>query len=258
MIGIRRRRALAMGLAVAGAGTGLAVLASPPAQAAACSATRSSSMSVHGTGNEYEFLTHYTQSHQVVVDPREYYRKNVKTGSVTVTILACKSPKTHRWSPLTYSVNTNLNDLDLIIRRGKVTPVPADGERGFGTMVKRLTRNRLEIEPLICVDKPRPLTFLGALKFVTGLPIPVSPGKAVGLYVLNNALPEHSKTYACGLLGKVTGIPWSLSSKGGAKLKMPRTGHYVFSRRATWQEVCPPDIYCSVSHDEVLEVKAGK
>ena len=237
---------------------GLVAVAQPSAQAAACSATKSSTLSVHGIANEYEFLTHYTQSGQVVVDPREHLRTNVKTGSVSVNILACKNPKTKKWSALTYSVSTDLRDLDLVIKRGKVYPRPADGDRGFGVMVPRLTKTRLEIEPLLCRKEPAKASFLGVLKFVTGLPIPVSPSKAVGLYVINNALPEKDGTYACGLLGKVTGIPWSFNSKGQARLKMPKTGHYLFSRRATWTALCPPDLYCGVSHDQVLEVKAGR
>lgn len=252
-----RRRGVAAALAVAGASAGFAALQQPAAEAAACSATKSSTVSLHGIANEYEFLTHYTQSGQVVVDPREYYRKNVKTGSVSVTILACKNPKTRKWAPLNYTVSTDLRDLTLVIKGKKVTPRPADDEIGFGTMVSRVTSNRVEFQPLVCRRKPAKLSFLGALKFVTGLPIPAGKAVSIGLYLGSNALPEDKDTYPCGLLGAVTKVPYSLNSKGVAQLKMPRTKHYLYSRRATWQTVCPPDRYCGVSHDMTLEVKSG-
>jgi hypothetical protein len=219
-----------------------------------CSDTRASTMTLHGTGNEYDQVTHYTDSGQVVVDPPEYHRKNVNTGSVSVTIQACKDLGTKKWAPLTYTVNTDLRDLNLITKGRKVTPVPANGDRGFGVMVGRVTKNRVEVQPLMCVKKPTKASVLGVAKFVTALPIPVSKALAVGLYVAHNALPEQKKTYPCGLLGKVTAIPWSLSSTGKARLSMPKNG-YVFSQSATWTLPCSQDRYCGMSHRQVLRVK---
>ena len=260
MIKIRRRRAIASTLAVGTAATGLLALAQAPAQAAACSATKSSTVHLHGIANESEFLTHYTESGQVVIDPRYYTWKNGKTGSVSVTIMACKNPTTGKWSALTWSTSTDLKDLELRISGTKVTPVPVrkDSDRGFGTMVRRVTGNRVEFEPLMCRKEPTKASVLGVAKFVTSLPIPVSPTKAVGLYAVNNALPERDGTYSCGLLGAVTAVPYKFSSTGVASLVMPSTNHYLFNRRATWTEVCPHDRYCGVSHDQTLEVKAGK
>jgi hypothetical protein len=253
-----RARILASALASLLVATGFVVANPAAASAASCYKTKKSTVYLHGIGNEYEFLTHYTQSGQVVVDPREPIRTNVKTGNVSVTILACKKNKTAAWKALDYSISTNLLDLKLVITGKKVNPVPADNDRGFGMMIQRVTAKTVEFQPLICVKKPSKLSFLGAVKFVTGLPLPVSLQKAIGLYVVNNALKEQDDKYQCGLLGKVTGVPFAFTSSGVAKLKMPSTGHYLFNRRATWQESCPPDIYCGVSHDEVLEVRAGK
>jgi hypothetical protein len=257
MISTRQRRTIASGAAACAVAAGLVALAQPSAQAAACSATRSSTVSIHGIANEYEVLTHYTRGGQVVADPRQHLRSNVNTGSVSVTILACMNPRTKTWAPLTYAVSTDLRDLDLFIKHKTVTPLPADGDRGFGVMVGRVTRNRVEIQPLVCARKPTKASVLGVVKFVTGLPLPVSLPKEVGLYVVNNALPEQNATYACGLLGKVTAIPLSLSSEGKARLSMPTTGHYLFFRRATWTEAGCFDYYCGISHDQVLEVRAG-
>jgi hypothetical protein len=258
MLTSKPRRILATVLASLVVATGLVGINPAPAQAASCYKTKKSTVYLHGVGNEYEFLTHYTQSGQVVVDPREYYRKNVKVGNVSVTILACKKNKKAAWKTLDYSTSTNLKDLTLVISGKKVKVIPAKNGRGFGLMVTRVTAKKVEFKPLMCVKKPAKLTFLGVVKFVTGLPLPVSPSKAVGLYVANNALPSSDGKYQCGLLGKVTGVPYTFTSKGVAKLKMPSTKHYLFNRRATWTEACPNDRYCGVSHDQVLDVKAGK
>ena len=254
----KRARILATVLASLVVATGLVVANPGAAQAATCYKTKKSTVYLHGVGNEYEFLTHYTQSGQVVVDPREYFRKNVKVGNVSVTILACKKSKKAAWKTLDYSTSTNLKDLKLVISGKKVNPIPAKNGRGFGLMVTRVTAKKVEFKPLMCVKKPAKLTFVGAVKFVTGLPLPVSPLKAVGLYVANNALKASGGKYQCGLLGNVTGVPYTFTSAGVAKLKMPSTKHYVFNRRATWEVPCPPDRYCGVSHDQVLEVKSGK
>jgi hypothetical protein len=254
----KRSRILATVLASLVVAVGLVVVNPPAAQAASCYKTKKSTVYLHGVGNEYEFLTHYTQSGQVVVDPREYYRKNVKVGNVSVTILACKKNKKAAWKALDYSVSTNLKDLKLVISGTKVNPIPAKNGRGFGLMVTRVTTKKIEFKPLMCVKEPAKGSFIGVVKYVTGLPIPASAIKTIGLYVLNKTLKVKAGKYQCGLLGNVTGVPFTFASNGVAKLKMPRTGHYLFNRRATWQEVCPPDRYCGVSHDQVLEVRAGK
>ena len=254
----KRTRILASMLASLGVAAGLVVINPAAAEAASCYKTKKSTVYLHGVGNEYEFLTHYTQSGQVVVDPREPFRKNVKVGYVSVTILACKKNKKTAWKALDYKVGTNLRDLKLVISGKKVNPVPANNDRGFGMMVQRVTAKTIEFQPLMCVKVPSKLSFVGVAKFVTGLPIPVSLFKAIGLYLANNALKEQDDKYQCGLLGKVTGVPFTFATNGVAKLKMPSTGHYLFVRRATWTEVCPPDRYCGISHDQVLEVKAGK
>ncbi|MBA2749647.1 MAG: hypothetical protein H0U45_13160 [Tatlockia sp.] len=256
MIRIRQQRFLAAGLTVC-ATAGLVALAQPSVQAASCSDTRSSSISLHSIINEYEFLTRYTMSNQVVIEPKQPLREKANTGSVTVTVLACKNPTTKKWAPLTYDISTNLRDLKLVITGEKVTPIPANGKRGFGIMVSQVTSNKVNIQPLVCVNKPAPLSFLGALKFVTGLPIPGRYTVAAALNVTNRLLPEQNGTYACGILSREQAIPWSLSPSGVAVLDMPSTGHYIFTHRATWTSPCTMDRDCGISHDQVLTVKAG-
>jgi hypothetical protein len=211
-------------------------------------------MTLHGIANEYEYLTHYTYSGQVVVDPPEYFLKNANVGSVDVTILTCRDPRTKKWAPLMYNVRTDLRDLKLITEGRKVTPVPTKGDRGFGLMVGRVTKNRVNAQALMCASEPTKASVLGVAKFVTSLPIPGPPMLGIGLYIVNNALPEHDKTYPCGLLGKIMAIPFSISSTGKARLNVPKNG-YAFSQRATWTEPCTFDRYCGTSHVQLLRVK---
>jgi hypothetical protein len=239
--------------------TGLVVAGASPASAAGCYNIRQSTVYLNGKSNEYEYATHYSQSGQVTVGERRFYRKDVKSGYVAVTFLACKRTQTAPWTALTYSTSTNLKDLKLIITGKKVNPVPANGKRGFGLLVQRVTKaNTVQVQPLVCTKKAGRLTALGAAKFVTGLPIPVSPAKAVGLWVVNNGLKEEDDKFQCGLMGAVTDVPFTFTAGGEVKLRMPSTNKYVFSRRATWTDTCSTDPYCGITHDQVLELRSGK
>ncbi|GAA2887718.1 hypothetical protein Acy02nite_82270 [Actinoplanes cyaneus] len=253
------RRAIVGLLASVVAMTGLVVAGASPASAVGgCYKTRQSTVYLNGKSNEYEYTTYYSHSGRVTVGKRHFYRKNVKSGYVAVTFLACKRTRTAPWTALTYSTSTNLKDLKLIITGRKVNPVPVNNKRGFGLLVQRVTKSAVQVQPLVCTKKAGRLTALGAAKFVTGLPIPVSPGKAVGLWVANNALKEQDDKFQCGLVGQVTNVPFTFTAGGEARLRMPSTNHYVFSRRATWTESCPSYRYCGITHDQVLEVRSGK
>lgn len=246
------------------AAAGLLLAGSPPASAAAraagCYALKTSTVYLNGVSNEYEFVTHFTQSNQVVIDPPFYFRKNTKLGYSAVKIIACKKTKKSAWKGYSYSTNTNLKDLKLIKTGTKVDANPVDGDHGFGIMIKGVTKtNTIVFKPTVCTKKPAKLSVIGAVKFLTGLPIPVSAAKAVGLWVVSNGLSEKSgDKYSCGLLGKETAVGFKFNSNGVASLKMPSTGKYSFYKRASWQEVCPPDRYCSISRDDTMVVRAGK
>lgn len=268
MIGSRPlgRRVLAAILASTVAITGLVtvnpVAASAQAGALArCYKTKQSTVYLQGIADEYEFDTTITVGGTVTVEPRTYFRKDVKLGYAAVTIIACKPTKKKAWYALYYSVSTNLRDLKLITTGTKVDGEPVNNDRGYAAMIAGVTKAKtIVFNPTVCTKKPEKLSVIGAVKFLTGLPIPVSPTKAVGLWVVSNGLKEKDSNgnYSCGLLGKATAVPFKFTSTGVAKLKMPSTGHYLFTRRATWTNVCPLLRYCGTSRDEVIEVKAGK
>ncbi|SDT41114.1 hypothetical protein [Actinoplanes derwentensis] len=253
------------GLVATGVAAGVLLAGSPPASAAAaqagCYKIKTSTVYLNSVSNEYEFVTHFTQSNQVVVDPPFYFRKNTKNGYSAVKIISCKKTRTAAWKVYQYSVNTNLKDLKLVKSGSKVDANPANGDHGFGVMIKGVTKaNTIVFQPTVCTKKPSKLSVVGAVKFVTGLPIPVSPLKAAGLWVASNGLKEKSgDNYSCGLLGKETAVGFKFNgTSGAASLKMPSTGRYLFTKRATWTELCPPDRYCGISRDDSMSVRSGK
>jgi hypothetical protein len=229
----------------------------PSAAAAACSDTKTSTMYVKALANEYQYDTTISSSGTITTSPPYYIRNNVNTGYSAVTVLGCKNPKTGAWSALSYGVDQIHNDLVLTYSGKKVAVKPRVRDRGYGVFVTRTTSNQVMVEAMVCASKPKSLTWLGALKFVTGLPIPAKISVNVGLYLANRAIPSGSgPTYACGQMGTAS-IPWSFTSSGVAKLKMPSTGHYLYTTRASWQNACTVR-YCGTTNDHVVEVRAGR
>jgi hypothetical protein len=246
--------------AAVGALSAAYLAAAPAANAAACSATRNSTMYVTGRANQYMYETFISSSGAVTTSPRRFVRKGVNTGYAAITVFGCKNPRTGRWSALGYKVDDVQNDLDLIRVRNKVAPRPHVGDRGFGVFVRRTTANRVEISSVVCRVKPAPLNFLGAAKFISGLPIPIKdPRLVIGQWIVNQALPSGpGPTYPCGELGAAS-IPWSFSKSGVAQLHVP--GHYLHYGTATWQEACTlrPNLrYCGMTYHEGIEVRAGR
>jgi hypothetical protein len=257
----RRRRTVRVAAAAAflSATFGLTVSSASPSQAAACSQTQYSTMYLKGTASQYEYVTYVNRSGQVSVSRPYYYRQNVDTGYVAVSVLACKEARTKRWIPLSYAVGHIQKDLDLLVSAGVVSPRPRVRDRGFGVFVNRVTAGAVEVDSVVCTSRPQRSAALGVARLLSTLPLPGPSWIGIAQAIAGAKLPAGKDVYSCGAIGSAA-VPWRFDAAGTARLALPGTGHYLHSGTGSWTaSSCPPSYRdCAVSHRQAIEVRAGR
>jgi len=141
--------------------------------------------------------------------------RSLSTGAPTVTITTCKSPTTHKWKVLVASFANQMKDLKVYEKGGKAHAEPVSGKYGLGVFAKGITGSKVKIVLTKCLQEAAPLTVLGVVKELLGLPIPLKTSYAVGIWVLNKALPEApAGEFTCGNLG-TKNLKFSINKKSG-------------------------------------------
>ncbi|MDM7830298.1 hypothetical protein [Cellulomonas edaphi] len=224
------RRATAVLATVALASTA-AVAGASSAGAAACSATRSTSMTVHATATAYDFQTKLDYSGKVEVTERYYYSKNSPIANHTITVLACKDPKTKTWKPLHFTVTARHGELAYRVLDGKAKV----DSRGMAVIVNKVGASKVHLTAIACNTKPQKLSPLAVSRALTQIPVPGPYVIGLGQAAAALLLPKAPATkYYCGAVGPAFTASWKLSSTGKASLSFGSTGHVIRAVSTTW------------------------
>lgn len=132
-----------------------------------------------------------------------------------MTITTCKSPTTGKWRVLVASFTNHMKDLKVYEKAGKAHAEPVSGKYGLGVFAKGITGSKVKIVLSKCLQEPAPITALGVVKGLLGLPLPVKTSYAIGFWVLDKALPEAPEgEFTCGDLG-TKNLKFSINKKSG-------------------------------------------
>jgi hypothetical protein len=235
----------------------LVVLSSDPAAAAGCSRFRYSDLYVKGIAREKHTWYAYTRDRGAHVVDEQTLRGPVKLGRTVFRVEACKSTETKEWYVRRVEQDQVFRDLILEIDGRKVSARPKYDVDGYGVFIKKVSRDRLVMQPTVCTKDPRKPSALTIAKGVLGLPIPVNPYVALGAWVTEKILPDAPEdTYRCGAIDGVVRIPLRLNADTGVvRLGIRKEGKLV-SHYRQWSYACR-EYSCQKRFTRLVRVKGG-
>jgi len=190
-------RHVALSLVFALTTIGLTGLSTPAAEAVACSAHRTTTIKLTAAGVHTRYVREVTSDGKVKIIGSRTVRE-AKVGSPVVVVTTCKSPKTKKWSILIASFTDKFFDVTVEDAPTSVTVKPRTGDYGWGVFARGVAKKSIPLGIRKCVQDPAPLSVLGVVHGVLGLPIPLKSGYAVGVYVLDKVLPAAPQgEYRC-------------------------------------------------------------
>jgi hypothetical protein len=179
---------------------GLTSLSTSTAEAKACSTHKVTTIKLTAKGVHTRYVREVTWDGKVKIEGMRTIRK-ANVGAPKIAVTTCKSPKTGKWSILRASFTDKLYDLTMEEEPTSVTMKPRTGDYGWGVFARAVKKNAIALRISKCVKDPAPLSVLGVVHGLLGLPIPLKSGYAVGLYVVDKALPAAPEgQYRCATM----------------------------------------------------------
>lgn len=256
----RTKLALVAGLAVLlVASLGVVATTSTGAANGACSRTPTYQVKLLSRASDYAFDSNRTYAGEVDQTTR-YFRKDVNTGTTTLTYDMCKVASTGRWKVQRMLVSAPHQDLAVTRVGKKITSIkPATGNVGFGAFIRGRSASAVAFDATRCTKVPATLAQSGyaGLKAVLNLPWKVSNPVAIGMFLVGQALPDAPEDkYWCTTMGdRLTLHVKFRKSNGKPHIVWPRSGQVGgFTKTAQTEYPCGGDVYqyCSRSYRQVL------
>ena len=230
----------------------------PGAAAVDCLDMRTQTINLRARAADYQFWTYGLDSGVIDTD-EDYLHGPLVAADISVKFTTCAASEGRVVRDYTVSRQDNY---DLTVEPqtdGSVTLTPQNGQYGYGTFVKKVTAQAIELEVTKCVPEPMDLRdyMLEATKGVIAIAsfYPATP-VAIGAAGADLVVDHHDQEYQCGAMGTVR-VPYAISRYGNVVTEMPGSGVIAVSQRGNRvSSLCPALRFCSSVDVEAVSIES--